>query len=368
MALRPRSAVAATVVAAAAAVDIALGASLGPSASAVLPVLVFLAAALTLAALVERSGLADRGALALARAARGNAMRLYVATCAACAVLTATLSLDGAVVVMVPVVLALARGWGAPRAALLAGTIAVANAVSIAVPLGNPTNLVVMDRLGLSAGEFVAHMLAPGLAAAALCAAWIGRRERVALAAGCRVPDDAAAPLDRAQRHALAALAAAALGGWLAAPLGIAPAWPFAAVAAAAVLSARPRLRPVVPWRLVTVVCGLLVVVSALGVQLRSPASVSLPELVAVAAGVGAAAALVNNLPASIGVAGLLSGGPTAYAALIGLGVGALATPHGSVATMIASDLAGGQAPRTRTTALATGGVLVATLALWGTS
>ena len=37
----------------------------------------------------------------------------------------------------------------------------------------------------------------------------------------------------------------------------------------------------------------------------------------------------------------LLTAGPGAYAALIGLTVGALATPHGSVATMIARDLAG---------------------------
>ena len=336
--------------------------------AAVLPVLVFLTAALTLAALVERSGLAERAARALAHRARGDATRLYAATCAACAALTATVSLDGAVVVMVPVVLALGRDWGAPRAALLAGTIAVANAVSIAVPLGNPTNLVVMERLGISAGEFIAHMLAPGLAAAALCAVWIARRERPALAAGCRHPDAAPGRLSGAQRHALAALAAAALGGWLAAPFGVAPAWPLAVVAAVALVTARPRLRPVVPWRLVTVVCGLLVVVSALGVQLAAPATPALPGLVAVAAGVGAAAALVNNLPASIGVAGLLGAGPSAYPALIGLGVGALATPHGSVATMIAADLAGTAVPRTSSTALAVGGVAAATLVLWGTT
>jgi hypothetical protein len=41
--------------------------------------------------------------------------------------------------------------------------------------------------------------------------------------------------------------------------------------------------------------------------------------------------------------ASLLAAGPAAYAATIGLAVGALATPQGSVATLVASDLAGGR-------------------------
>ena len=40
--------------------------------------------------------------------------------------------------------------------------------------------------------------------------------------------------------------------------------------------------------------------------------------------------------------ASLLTAGPTAYAASIGLGVGAMATAQGSVATMVAADLSGG--------------------------
>jgi hypothetical protein len=53
---------------------------------------------------------------------------------------------------------------------------------------------------------------------------------------------------------------------------------------------------------------------------------------------VAAAAALANNLPVSAAVAALATSGPVAYAALIGLSVGVLATAHGSVATMIARD------------------------------
>ncbi len=82
------------------------------------------------------------------------------------------------------------------------------------------------------------------------------------------------------------------------------------------------------------------------------------------------ASALVNNLPVSASVAALASAGPGAYAALIGLGVGALATPHGSVATLIARDLASGDGdgPWARVWApVAAGAVACATLLLWAT-
>src|SRR3954453_20083897 len=165
----PRSSRAAAVVLGAAAVDVALGAAAAPALTVAAPLVAFLAAALTLARLVERSGLAERAAAAIARAARGSGLRLYALVCAACALLTAAISLDGAVVLIVPLLLALHRRAGAPFAPLFLGAVVVANVVSIAVPQGNPTNLDVMNQLGLSAAGFVAHMLVPGLVAAGLC-------------------------------------------------------------------------------------------------------------------------------------------------------------------------------------------------------
>jgi arsenical pump membrane protein len=345
-----------------------LGAPVAPTADAVLPMLAFLTAALTLAAQVESSGLATRVAGGLARAARGNGLGLYAGTCGLCAVLTAVVSLDGAVVVMVPVALALARECGAPLRALFAGVVVVANAASIAVPMGNPTNLVVMERLGLGDGEFVARMLAPALAAVLLCAGAIALRERVALRTGYRMPVDPGGRLSGAERHAAAALATAALAGWSAALLGAPPAWAFAAAAALALATARPLPRPRVPWRLTFTVTCALIVADALDVRISAPDTLALGDLLLVAAGVGAAAARVNNLPVSVCAAGLLGAGPAAYAALIGLGVGALATPHGSLATVLATDLAGERAPRLpvrRTVPLAIGGVALATVLLW---
>jgi arsenical pump membrane protein len=369
LALWPRSARGALVVVAAAALDVVLGAGVGGALAAVVPMVAFLSAALTLAALVERSGLAERAACVLATGARGNSLALYAASCGLCALLTAVVSLDGAVVLMVPIVVVLARRYEVALGPLFAGVVVVANAASIAVPLGNPTNLVVIERLGLSPAAFVAHMLLPGLAAAAVCACAVAVRERRALAGG--YPLAAAgtrAPLSAAQRHAALALAGAALAAWSAALVGLAPWWPFAGAVAVALATTKKRPAVIVPWRITAQVTGLLIATSALGLQLRSPAALALPSLVAIAVGIGAASALANNLPVSVCAAGLLSAGPSAYAALIGLGVGSLATPHGSLATLIAADLAGESAPRAPmagTALLAACAVLLATMLLW---
>jgi hypothetical protein len=65
-------------------------------------------------------------------------------------------------------------------------------------------------------------------------------------------------------------------------------------------------------------------------------------------------------------VAALATSGPGAYAALIGLSVGALATAHGSVATLIARDLANERRPWSRAWAPAAAtAVTLATLVLW---
>jgi len=71
-----------------------------------------------------------------------------------------------------------------------------------------------------------------------------------------------------------------------------------------------------------------------------------------------------------VSAASLLASGPPAYAAAVGLAVGSVATPHGSVATLIASQIAGDQAPPLRARCLVTlaaTGVLAATALVWAT-
>jgi Na+/H+ antiporter NhaD/arsenite permease-like protein len=164
--LKPRSGISAAVVAVAAALDIALGARVSAAFAVVAPLVAFLTAALTLSALIASSGLADRAAVALARQRPGT-LRAPLRPLRAA---DRNLSLDGAVVLIVPVIIALHHRYNAPVAALLLGAVAVANAASIAVPQGNPTNLVVINHLRLSPVAFTAHVLTPGLAAATICA------------------------------------------------------------------------------------------------------------------------------------------------------------------------------------------------------
>jgi Na+/H+ antiporter NhaD/arsenite permease-like protein len=368
--LKPRSRISAAVVAAAAALDIAFGARVTPALAVVAPLVAFLTAALTLSALIASSGLADRAAVALARGARGNGLALYALVCGVCALLTAIVSLDGAVVLIVPIIIALHRRFGAPVAPLLLGAVAVANAASIAVPQGNPTNLVVINHLRLSPTAFTAHMLAPGLAAAAICAIAVALRDRRALATTYQPPQTPSPPPARQERHAALALAAAALTTWTAPLIGIAPWWPFTAVVAGAVLLTRNTSRLLIPWRITVQVAGLVILAQALGLHPPSPTGLTLPALLAVALGTGAVAALINNLPASVWAASLLAAGPLAYAATIGLAVGALAAPQGSVATIIAADLAGPTTPPLtirRLAPLAAAALLAATLLLKAT-
>jgi arsenical pump membrane protein len=368
LAVRPRSGWVAIGIAALAAVDVGLGAAVSPALGALLPLITFLAAALTLAALVERSGLIDRVAGMLASAAGGSVLRLYVFACGLCALLTAIVSLDGAVVLMVPLVLALSARWRVPLAPLFLGVVVVANAVSIAVPQGNPTNLVVIERVGLSSGSFLSHMLVPGIVAAAVCAGGIAWRERQALSSGYAAPERTRDPLSADERHAALSLAAAALAGWASPFLGVAPWWPFAAVVALALAARRKRPRLVVPWRVAAQVGGLLVIARALPLHAPAESELGLLGLVAVAVGVGCAAAVANNLPVSVSAATLLAAGPVAYATSVGLAVGALATPQGSVATLIAEDLAAPCAPAIpirRLAPLAAAATVAAVVLLW---
>jgi Na+/H+ antiporter NhaD/arsenite permease-like protein len=244
--------------------------------------------------------------------------------------------------------------------------VAVANVASIAVPQGNPTNLVLISRLGLSPLAFTAHMLVPGLVAALLCALGVTLGERRALALGYRRAHPERTPLSGRELHAALSLVAAAIAAWGAPLFGIAPWWPFTGtvVLALCVLGRRPQL--IFPWRIAIQIGAMLIVVSAVG--LGPPAiPVGLLGLLITAAALAVLAAVLNNLPASVWAGALLNAG-TGYAASIGLAIGPLATPHGSVATLIATDLAGEAAPvipKLRFAVITSLALITATLLVW---
>jgi arsenical pump membrane protein len=312
-----------------------------------LPLVAFLTGAIWLALYAEREGVSRWLADHLLAAARGRPVALLGLVALVAAALTATVSLDGAIVLVVPLILDLVRAAPALRGALLGAGIAVTNAFSFAVPQGNPANLVLIQRLHLSPGAFVAHLAVPATLATAVCLLGVAIAERGGLR-DARIERVRPVRRERSLRPALLVLGAAAAGGVAAPWLGIASWLPLSVVALAAWIVLRlgdrdpPRLP--VPWRVGAQIAALLVCaesfVHAAGLP-RAEAS-STAGLLAVALGVAAVASLVNNLPASVLVAGILAGPPaTAYATLIGLAPGSLATPHGSVATMLAFQRAG---------------------------
>jgi len=275
----------------------------------------------------------------------------------------------------VPLLLSLHRRGHAPLGPLFMAAVAVCNAFSLAVPLGNPTNLVLIARLGLSPGAFAARMLAPAAAAALLCAGLIALGERRALRTpydargrGCANPSPLPSPITPAQAHAIGTIVLATLAAWTAPALGLAPWWPFAATVAAMLAVRREWPRAPLPWRTALQVASLLVLVQGTRLHVTGALGSGAVGLLVTAGAVAVASALANNLTVSVSAGALLGGAVTGYAASIGLAVGALATPQGSLATLLAQELAGPAAPALpvrRLAPLATAGVLVATALLW---
>jgi arsenical pump membrane protein len=122
-------------------------------------VLLFFVGLTGAAAVAERSGLFDALAGTSARLSGGSPRRLLVAVVGAGAIVAAVLSNDAAALVLTPVVYVLVARFGlSPLPYVLACTF-VADAASIALPVSNPVNVIVSDRLGVSAASLVPVML-----------------------------------------------------------------------------------------------------------------------------------------------------------------------------------------------------------------
>jgi Na+/H+ antiporter NhaD/arsenite permease-like protein len=288
VALLPGSARAAAVALALAAADVPLVGTnaVVEAAKAVTPLVVVLGAGLLLARAAMARGFVDATCRTLLSFSAGSSRRLYLLACALAAILTAAITLDGAIVLMVPIVLRFR-----PSRPLLLGVVATVNAFSLALPEGNPTNLVVFAHLHLPLADTVERTLPASVLATAVCLAVVAVVERRSLAA----------PVCLVQ----------------ASPSGTAVGLGVVAKAAAQVSALLLVLLPIAPDGRV----------SEGGTAL----------LLAVGLGTAIVAAIVNNLPASAMVATSVTG-TAAFSALAGLSIGALATSQGSVATILAGE------------------------------
>ncbi|MGW6129200.1 SLC13 family permease [Cellulomonas sp. NPDC055163] len=317
------------------------------------PTVAFLAGILVLADLCRAEGLFDAAGALMARASRGQPVRLLGAVVVVASLVTAVLSLDATVVLLTPVVFATAARVGVrPRPHVFA-TAHLANSASLLLPVSNLTNLLAVEATGLGFLEFAGLMWAPWLVAVGIDHVVARRYFAADLSVG-------ATPLgqERPVRVPVAALVVVGLtllGFALSSPLGVEPFWvALAGVAVLAVrrVASRPReARGEVAGWVRAANPAFLVFVPALGIVVEGavdhglgralgglvPGGTGLLSLLVIAVLSAVLANAVNNLPAVLVMLPLtLDAGPVAVlAVLIGVNVGPNLTYVGSLATLL---------------------------------
>jgi arsenical pump membrane protein len=204
--------------------------------------------------------------------------------------------------------------------------------------VSNLTNLLAIHRLGVSAAGYVAEVAVPAVVAIAITWAalllWHRRRLR-----GSFTPPPKLVVADRALF--LVAVTACTLlvpALLLGVPVAAAASLAASIVVIAFFVRRRTALRwSLVPWRLVLIVEGLFLVVSAVGPHgldsaLRATAGATGSLRIAATAAVGSN--LVNNLPAYLALDRIIPRSQL-IDALLGVNLGPLVLPWGSLATLL---------------------------------
>lgn len=338
--------------------------ALSPALSAPLgrlaPALALLVVLPPLALALESFGWRRRLASRLARV--GSPVGRLIAGYLTALATSGLLSLDVAAVGATSVGIEAAGKREAERRWQLGGAILGANVGSLLFPFSNLTNLVLVAASGLGFATYVAAAAGPQLAAAIAVGLLLALRSRAGM--GPRLASDRVVPSQpEAQspasgpasdsgtgRAALLAAGVALAGAGAAIGFGVVGldmALPFAASAgiltAAALVSRRLEVGSVarsLPLGGLAIVLGAALFSGAIDTAASTffAPGATLPGLL-VALGVGGVlAAAFNNLPAAaFGAAWLAHGQPaTIVAFLLGTNVAAMATPHGSMATILA--------------------------------
>jgi len=314
-----------------------------------LPIVGFLAAVLVLARLCDDEGLFRAAGAAIARSTSGNQQRLLAKVFVIAAATTAVLSLDATVVLLTPVVLAIARSLRVPPRPHAYATAHLANSASLLLPVSNLTNLLAFSAAGLSFVHFTAVMALPWFAAVGvefILLRWLFARELSTQPAPRDVPETVDMPL-----FVMAVLALTLVGFAVTSLLGLSPAW--AALAGVTVLGVRALARrDTTVGRIVAAVdVPFLAFVLCLGVVVEAvmehglddamrdamPVGHTLPALLGIAAVAAVLSNVVNNLPAVLVLLPLVAAsGPAAVlAVLIGVNIGPNLTYVGSLANLL---------------------------------
>lgn len=306
--------------------------------SRVAPVLVFLVAVTVLAELADEAEVFDVAATRAARLARGHTRRLYLLVLVLGTVTTIVLSLDTTAVLFTPVVLSLAAQLELDPLPFAFAAVWLANTASLLLPVSNLTNLLAVDRLDTTALDYAHDLALPALTAILVTCGALLLWHRTRLRGRYDPPTRAVVqdrPLFVSALLACGLLVPALLLG---VPVALAASVSAALVLLAFVVRRRGAVRwALVPWRLVLLVEGLFLVVSALGPHgldssLRDVAGTDSGLRIAGTAALGAN--LVNNLPAYLALERAV---PPQHLVdvLLGVNLGPLVLPWGSLATLL---------------------------------
>jgi Na+/H+ antiporter NhaD/arsenite permease-like protein len=280
-------------------------------------VIVLLFAMMVVVGGLRRTGVFDYVAITLAKRARGRPYRLLVLMTSMTALSAVFLSDVAVVVLLAPVTLLVAERLLLPAVPLLIAEVMAANIGGSASLIGDPADIIVGTRAGLSFGEFLVHQLPMSMVAFAVflfVARWLFRRDLVAVPGAAEAVerlDGREAIRDPAMlRRGLAVLVLVVVGFLLQPVTGIEP-------AAVALLGAglmwlvtredRRALLDHVEWETLAFLMGLFVVVGAL---VKVGAIDRLTEVVGSAIGSSPTTAVLGMLLGSAGVSALVDNIP----------------------------------------------------------
>ena len=311
-----------------------------------LPVVLFLAAILVLAALCDDEGLFHAAGVWMARSSIGRPRRLLGQVFVIAAATTAVLSLDATVVLLTPVVLATARAIRLPPRPHLYATAHLSNTASLLLPVSNLTNLLAFTAAGLSFTRFSVLMAVPWLAAIAVEYLIFRRVFRAELA---QPEPEVVPPATEIPVFVLTVLACTLIGFVLTSSVGVSPAW--AALAGAVILGVRSlaRGRSTINGMARSLNLPFLIFVLALGVLVKAvmvngldegarkllPAGSGLLALIGIAVVAAVLSNVVNNIPAVLVLLPLVSEPAAVLAVLIGVNIGPNLTYTGSLANLL---------------------------------
>lgn len=312
------------------------------------PILLFLAAVIVLAELVKEAQVFDVIAARLAMAGRGDYVALFLLCTAFASLVTMFLNLDTTAVLLTPVMLALAARTGIAALPLAMTTVWLANTASLFLPVSNLTNLLAMERLGLSTKEFAGRLWLPQLVSVAVTMAFLWvffwrRGRRGADRYDPPPPVPVADPLLFRTAATVCVLFIVAI--LLELPIQVAAL--AAAVLMIAAFAWRDRSKltlALFPWQLLVFVTGLFLVVPTLsryglaGLMSALAGTGGDGDGAYRAAAVGAGLSnLINNLPAYTAVEKVIPvvNQDQLLALLIGTNIGPVITPWASLATLL---------------------------------